>query len=197
MKTASRFFSPGKEPSGPRNRGFSPEKYHSHLPHIDIENYHQFITFRTQNSTDQYLKKLAQQNQSNSKSQLEIYDYLDQSKNGAYLNGDILILLSRFIQLKNAVLYELIAFCIMPNHVHLLIKPLDNLSRVMQQLKGNSAKLINGQMGRKGRFWAVDYYDRLIRDEKHFTDVYQYIKNNPVSLGEAKASPPRFYGIYE
>jgi hypothetical protein len=35
------------------------------------------------------------------------------------------------------------------------------------------------------------------REEKHFTVVYQYIKNNPASLGEAKASPPRFYGIYE
>jgi len=181
----------------PGSRGFSSEKHHSHLPHIDIEGHYQFITFRTQDSSDQYLKKLAQQRLPNSKRQLAIDEYLDQSQSGAYLKGDILISLKHFIELKDTVLYELIAFCIMPNHVHVLIKPLDSLSRVMQQLKGGSAKLINDLMGRKGRFWAVDYYDKLIRDEKHFAVVYQYIINNPAALGEAKASPPRFYGIYE
>ncbi len=179
-----------------RSRGFSPEKNH-HLPHMDIENHHQFITFRTQDSIDMYLKKMAKQNLPNRKKQLAIDEYLDQSKNGAYLNGDVLVFLSNFIKKKDTALYELVSFCIMPNHVHLLIKPLGKLSIVMQQLKGGSAKLINEVMGRKGRFWAVDYYDKLIRDEKHFAVVHQYIKNNPAVLCEAKASPPRFYSIYE
>ena len=51
----------------PGSRGFSSEKHHSHLPHIDIEGHYQFITFRTQDSSDQYLKKLAQQRLPNSK----------------------------------------------------------------------------------------------------------------------------------
>ncbi len=187
-----------------RNRGFSPAQEcetkvsaTNHLTHLDIKNHHQFITFRTQDSVDDYLKKLARQNLSNSKRQLAIDKYLDQSKNGAYLNDDTLALFNEFIKAKEAVLYELFAFCIMPNHVHILIKPLDKLAKTVQTLKGGSAKLINEMMERKGQFWAADYYDKLIRDEKHFITAYEYIKNNPLALGEAKASPPRFYGIYE
>lgn len=171
-------------------------KYH-HLPHIDIAGCYQFITFRTYDSIDEFLKKLSLQNKVNSKKQLEIDNYLDGSQNGAYLNGEILVALSEFFKSKDKVLYELVAFAIMPNHIHLLIKPLKKLDFVMQIIKGSSAKMINEIMGRSGKFWASDYYDRVIRDEKHFEVVYQYIKNNPLKLGEAKASLPRFYGIFE
>jgi len=179
------------------SRGFSPENQQHHLPHIDIKDHYQFITFRTQDSVDTYLRNLAGQNLPNSKHQLAIDKYLDQSQNGAYLTDEVLLFLNDFIKTNDAVLYGLIAFCIMPNHVHLLIRPLDKLARIMRLLKGGSAKLINEMMRREGRFWAADYYDKLIRDEKHFAVVYQYIKRNPAVLGEAKASPPRFYSIYE
>jgi len=168
-----------------------------HLPHIDLIGHYQFITFRTYDSTDKFLKKLALQNKPNNKIQLDVDNHLDSSKNGAYLNGKILNLLSNFLKDKNNSLYELITFSIMPNHVHMLIKPLKSLPSMMQIIKGASAKLINVSMGRKGKFWASEYYDKAIRDEKHFEIVYNYIKNNPLKLGEAKASHPRFYGIYE
>ena len=168
-----------------------------HWPHLDIKNHYQFITFRTFGSVDTYLKKLAQHNLPNKQKQQLIDKYLDQSTAGAVLSGEVLVLLNAFIQAHHLVLYELIAFCIMPNHVHLLIKPLIDLDKLMQKLKGGSAKLINENMGTKGRFWAADYYDKLIRDEKHFSVVYRYIKNNPLVLNEAKASVPRFYGVYE
>lgn len=67
----------------------------------------------------------------------------------------------------------------------------------MHTVKGSSAKLINEIMDRSGKFWANEYYDRAIRNEKHFGIVYQYIKNNPLKLSEAKVSLPRFYGIYD
>lgn len=167
------------------------------LPHKDITGYYQFITFRTHDSVDQFVKKLAQQNLPKKKQQLAIDQYLDQSSNGAYLNGEVLQLLNNYLKEKDNVIYELYCFCIMPNHVHLLIKPLTKLATVMQQIKGGSAKLINEKMGYKGKFWAREYYDKLIRDEKHFDVVYQYIKNNPAVLNEAKASSPRFYSKYE
>ena len=169
------------------------------LPHIDLDGYYQFITFRTLDSVDNFLKKLAQNDLPNHKKQLAIDQYLDQSCNGAYLNGEVLELLSDFLKRKDEVLYELIAFCIMPNHVHFLIKPLDKLARVMQLIKGGSAKLINEQMGRKGRFWFPDYYDKLIRDDKHFSVVYEYIRNNPAGLDDSgfENPTPRFYGIYD
>jgi len=64
----------------------------------------------------------------------------------------------------------------MPNHVHLLIKPNEKLVKVIQRIKGISAKTMNEMLNRSGKFWASDYYDKMIRDEKHFNVVYQYIK---------------------
>ena len=51
---------------------------HKHLPHIDDLDYYQFITFRTNDSLDDYLAKLAKQNNSNAEKQQKIDKYLDQ-----------------------------------------------------------------------------------------------------------------------
>ena len=98
---------------------------------------------------------------------------------------------------KNKESYKLIAFAIMPNHIHLLLKPFDKLAYVIKKIKGGSAKEINEMMGRNGTFWAKDYYDKAIRDQKHFEIVYEYIKNNPLKLAKQPPSLPRFYGVYE
>jgi len=166
-----------------------------HLPHIDSAEYYQFITFRTKESTDAFLKKIAAQDIPNSNKQMQADAHLDSSLQGAYLNDAVLIALSQFLKSKDAVWYELIAFSIMPNHVHLLIKPHDKLSAVMQKIKGGSAKIINDLMGRKGTLWAADYYDKAVRDEQHFMIIYQYINNNPLKLRETQAE--RFFGVYE
>ncbi len=168
-----------------------------HLPHTGIAGYYQFITFRTFDSTDPFLKKLFAQPIENNKKQLTADLHLDKSEQGAYLHGEVLRYLNYFIQRKNHELYQLVAFCTMPNHVHLLIKPLMPLARMMNMFKGISAKEINKIMDRKGVFWAKTYYDKGIRDQKHFDVVYNYIKNNPSKLIEPGITIPRFYGIYE
>lgn len=82
-----------------------------HLPHLDLVDHFQFITFRTYDSTDNFLKKLSLQNKPNNKIQLDVDNYLDASQNGAYLNGGILIALINFLKNKDQVLYALIALC--------------------------------------------------------------------------------------
>lgn len=170
-------------------------KKHSHLPHIDIKGYSQFITFRTYDSVDEFVKKLTAADKSNKQKQQEIDDYLDSSKNGAYLDEVVLKYLYDFLKSKDGKLYELEAFAIMSNHVHLLIKPIEDLSKIMQMLKGASAKAINEILGKSDKFWADDYYDKAIRDEKHFWVVYEYIKNNPLKIGGVETPLPRFYGV--
>ena len=170
---------------------------YGHLAHIDVIDYYQFITFRTNDSCDAFLNKLLFKKDSNSKKQLCIDQYLDGSTQGDYLNDQVLFFLHDFLKSKDGELYELIAFAIMPNHLHLLLKPLDNLPSVIRKIKGGSAKKINEILKQKGTFWAKDYYDKAIRDEHHFKVVYEYIKNNPLKLGNAKASSARFYGVYE
>ncbi|MCK4708978.1 MAG: transposase, partial [Gammaproteobacteria bacterium] len=151
---------------------------HEHLPHIDIEGFYQFVTFRTHDSTDSYLKKLSLQNKANSEIQLDIDQYLDSSQKGAYLTGEALAYLRDFLISKDGILFELVAFSIMPNHVHLLFKPNEKLVVVMQKIKGASSRVINQMLSQKGKFWATDYYDKAIRDERHFSVVYKYIKHN-------------------
>ena len=125
------------------------------------------------------------------------------------MNGDVLSYLRDFLLSNDHVFYELAAFSIMPNHVHLLLKPNEQLAMLMQKIKGPSSRFINQMLSRKGKFWSADYYDKAIRNEKHFSVVYKYIKQNPLTLiGSevltsenekcgAKAPLPRFYGIYE
>ena len=175
-----------------------PSVKHSNLPHIDIKGYYQFVTFRTFDSVDDYLKKLHGLEKPQKQKQQAIDDYLDGSKSGAYLNNQVLQYLYDFFISKDVKLYELVAFCIMPNHVHLLFKPFDKLSVVMQNIKGATANGINKILNKTGKFWASDYYDKAIRDERHFFVVYEYIKNNRLKLsGTEVPLPNRFYGIYE
>ena len=170
---------------------------HKHLHHVDLPSHYQFITFRTHDSVDSFVKKLLSIPMLKSKQQQELDNHLDQSLSGAYLHNNILNLLHDFLISKDYEYYELIAFCIMPNHVHLLIKPLLKLPLVIKNIKGASSFLINKEMNQKGKFWVNEYFDKLIRDEKHFNIVYNYIKNNPRNITQLKSELPRFYGIYE
>lgn len=84
--------------------------------------------------------------------------------------------------------YELIAWSIMPNHVHVLIRLNETpLAMILKTWKGSSAKAINDHLEKSGRFWARDYFDRAIRDEGHFYRSLRYIAMNPVKAGLCKA----------
>ncbi len=77
--------------------------------------------------------------------------------------------------------YAQIAWIIMPNHVHLLFVqrtewPLETL---LHSWKRFTARQINQLLGRTGSLWQRDYFDRLVRDEKHFANCVRYIRRNP------------------
>ena len=168
---------------------------HIKLPHIDAFGYYQFLTFRTNDSVDAYVSKLLDNNDlKNSHKQYKVDEYLDNSQNGAYLNGIALEYIYDFIKMQNNVLYELISFVVMPNHVHILFKQMQPIAKTIKVLKAKSAKDINVLLKKSGKFWASGYYDKVIRDEEHFTKVYNYIQNNAQKAG---LNEDRFYSIYE
>ena len=170
------------------------QKVHTNLPHIDITGHYQFVTFRTYESIDDYLKKFDLKFDEAPKRQYRIDRYLDTSPKGAYLNGEILEITKDFLIQKNGEVYELVSFCVMPNHVHILFKQKDELARTMRILKGGSARLINQKLGRTGKFWENDYYDKAIRNQHHFQITYEYIRNNPLKAG---LDLERFYSVFE
>ena len=76
--------------------------------------------------------------------------------------------------------YLLHAFVVMPNHVHLLVSlsPAHDLKTIVTSWKTFTARRINALDGRVGPFWQRDYFDRLVRNAKHFRNVVRYIKRN-------------------
>jgi REP element-mobilizing transposase RayT len=81
--------------------------------------------------------------------------------------------------------YRLLAWVVMPNHVHLLIEQMAGwpLERLIHSWKSFTAKEINRARGTSGSVWARDYYDRFVRDGAHFENALAYIRNNPVKAG--------------
>ena len=170
---------------------------HSNLPHINQRSHYQFITFRTKDSTDEFVNKLLSDNTTKTKiRQYSLDKYLDNSENGAYLNDRVLEISKNYLQNLDEKLCEIIAFVIMPNHIHILFIQNEVLSTVVQQIKGGLSFLINKELGKSGPLWQKDYFDKGIRDEKHFRVTYEYIKNNAIKAGLVDADK-RFFSVYE
>ena len=81
--------------------------------------------------------------------------------------------------------YLLGSFVVMPNHIHVLFRPLGaySLAEIVKSWKGFTAHEINKLRGGKGTLWQDEYWDRLVRNEKHFAKCEQYIRDNPVKAG--------------
>jgi REP element-mobilizing transposase RayT len=82
--------------------------------------------------------------------------------------------------------YELICYCLMPNHVHLLIYLPEHappLTRTLQQLKSVSARQANLLLGREGAFWQPESYDHVVHHAEDEQRITAYILENPVKAG--------------
>jgi REP element-mobilizing transposase RayT len=83
-------------------------------------------------------------------------------------------------------LYELQAWAVMPNHVHILILPRVALPQITHWIKGSTAREANLLLGRLGTpFWQDESYDHWLRNEQEFHRIVAYIEGNPVSAGLA------------
>ena len=108
-------------------------------------------------------------------------------------------IVERELKRFDGVFYKLIAFCIMSNHIHILIdtsiqigdmeedeeiaERFVNLDRIMKRIKGSTARYCNILLNRSGQFWERESYDVIIRNEKMYSNVIFYILNNPVKAG--------------
>ena len=88
--------------------------------------------------------------------------------------------------------YDLISYCIMPNHVHLLVDTSVQrnsamkyvpLNKILQLLKGASAFYCHKLLKRSGAFWMSESYDHYIRSDKELDHIHCYILDNPVKAG--------------
>lgn len=81
--------------------------------------------------------------------------------------------------------YALYSWCIMPNHVHVVVRPFSGnmMSNILHSWKSFTSKKANCLLGRSGDFWQPEYYDHLIRDENDFNRQVRYVVENPAVAG--------------
>lgn len=83
---------------------------------------------------------------------------------------------------------ELHSYCLMTNHVHLLLTPEKNnsLAKTMQKLSLRYTQYINKKYTRTGRLWECRFHSCVVEKETYLWSVYRYIERNPVRAGIVK-----------
>lgn len=168
-----------------------------YLPHRDEAHLLQSITYRLADSLpeeklrvlEEEIRTMPEGRRESAKRQ-EIESWLDAGMGCCALRHPEV---ARYVQ--NSFLhfhgerYHLHAWCIMPNHVHILIEPLTDLALILQGWKSFTARWIMARntglgLGIPGKnLWMREYWDRYIRDAEHYQKVVEYIHRNPVRAG--------------
>jgi putative transposase len=200
--------------------------YKRNLPHIQRPGDSFFVTFRLHNSIpykdlqnlrEKYEEKeisIRRKSKPDTKQQLqrlqwryfEKYDeLLDKIQQGPLFlaNEEIASLVAEQIHRFDGEFYDLIAYCIMSNHLHLLIDTsiqfsgeidaysdelanFTTLDEILKRIKGPTAVYANRMLKRTGQFWQRESFDVYIRNNQHFNRVMAYILQNPVKAGLVK-----------
>ena len=97
-------------------------------------------------------------------------------------NHDFKAFLALLQQAKNKYPCKLYSYCLMNNHIHLILEPSqkDNISRFIQSLAGNYASYFNKIYSRTGTIWEGRFRCSEIRNERYFISCLHYIENNPL-----------------
>ena len=200
--------------------------YRRDLPHIHPKGAAFFITFRLAGSLPASVhRKLKEQRENELKQLSQKYrgkeferekykaekrhfarldEWLDHASTGPHwLKEERLArIVADKIHDLNGKNYELIAYCIMSNHVHLLfdmagydqISPTNIAGKTkaypvadtMRLLKGNTSRFCNLALDRTGAFWYKESYGHYVRDNEELCRIVEYILNNPVKAGLVK-----------
>jgi putative transposase len=113
-------------------------------------------------------------------------DYLDAGHGECWLaRPELARLVEGALLHFDRIRYRLIAWCVMPNHTHVVIEVMEGhpLGEVVWSWKSYTSLEANKFLGRKGPFWQRDYLDRYVRDAEHLDTVISYVEENPVKAG--------------
>lgn len=156
-----------------------------YLPHFDSPEIIQFVTFRLTDSLPaEAIERMRLEADGLSDSDRDFF--LDAGAGSCWLRRpDIAEIVEQTLLHFDGQRYRLLAWTIMPNHVHVLIESLDSnsLGVIISSWKRFSARAANRFLGRSGSFWQDDYWDTYIRNERHLESTIAYIENNAVKAG--------------
>ncbi|MBI5093646.1 MAG: transposase [Candidatus Hydrogenedentes bacterium] len=175
--------SPPNSPTGVtlRTRGY--------LPHVEAPGGIYFITARLADSLPASvlaeLKAKREEDPTFDESD-RIQQYLDAGSGACLLKDTVVATMVRdALHFFDGDRYRLLAWCIMPNHIHLLFSahPHHKLEDIMHSLKSYTAHKANALLKRKGAFWQRESYDHLVRDPEEYSALMNYIIGNPDAAG--------------
>jgi len=118
--------------------------------------------------------------------QRRIERYVDRGHGEAHLkHPDIAEVVQQAILHFDGDRYRLWSWVVMPNHVHVVCTPDPGhpLPRIVHSWKSFTAHEANRLLGRTGHFWRRDFWDRFIRDQRHFGAAVSYVEWNPARCG--------------
>jgi menaquinone-specific isochorismate synthase len=189
------------------NQGPVSIRHGAHLPHWSRAGAIYFVTFRLADSVPgpvlekwywerkDAARAIAGSTGPVSRADLARWEQLNSERIEAYLNsgsGECLMkddrvagIVTSAIRHFDGTRYEIVSLCVMPNHVHVLVRPAEGgkLADIVHSWKSFTAKEINKVLGRSGRLWQEEYYDHLVRDEGDLRSCMEYIADNPQSAG--------------
>jgi putative DNA methylase len=193
----------------PTNYNFQPKGLKSslgwydrgYLPHFDGGTIPQFLTFRLHDSVPQSLIAKWKAKLSDIQFRKNVEKFLDAGYGECHLQDPAIAeMVQNSLKFHDGEKYDLHSWVIMPNHAHILTTPYEGveLAEIAHSIKSYTAHEANKMLGRTGRFWQVEPFDRYIRNAKHHAAVIKYIENNPVKAGLCKTPDEwRFSSAYK
>jgi putative transposase len=164
--------------------GFGGWNERGYLPHRDEPGLIQFVTFRLADTFPESLRSEWEhlwriENERERRAKLEAY--LDRCRGECHLRRtDAAQIVETALRFFHGERYELQAWCVMPNHVHVLFKVQSApMSWILESWKKHTAQKLNRLLGRRGNLWQLDYWDTYMRDAEHKRKTVRYIESNP------------------
>jgi REP element-mobilizing transposase RayT len=169
-------------------QGFRGWNERGFLPHRDEPGLTQFVTFRLADGFPESLRSewghlWKIENDRQRRAGLE--SYLDKGRGECHLQRlEIAKLVEDALRFFHGKRYDLRAWVVMPNHVHVLFKvDATPMAEIIESWKKHTAFKANRLLHRQDEFWQADYWDTFIRDRAHELESRNYIENNPTKAG--------------
>ena len=172
-----------------RSRGY--------LPHWEVDNAIYFITYRLADSLPQHVIERLRLEYKHALCRMErahvaewfhgrLDEFLDAGRGACHLKvPEVASCVIETWQHFDHERYELLAWCIMPNHVHVIAKIFKgaDLEKILHSWKSYTSNQANALLKRRGSFWWREYYDHCVRDEDELTRSVRYVLDNPAKAG--------------
>jgi REP element-mobilizing transposase RayT len=171
--------------------GFLGWHQRGYLPHHDVPGVTQFVTFRLHDAMpasrrSEWESLLQIEDERQRRTKLEAY--LDRGFGECWLGRPAIAAMAEgALRYFDAQRYQLRAWVVMPNHVHVLVEVWQTpLAKLLHNWKGFIAHEANKMIGRQGVFWEREYWDTRMQAGDQLRKAVRYIEGNPVKAGLAR-----------